>query len=165
MSSLVYLLVWSPPPHFFTQSVSSFRNTCPYHCNLFCCTNAFKRTINHWWWVSQTCCGAGSSWQSAVTVLSINEWRVDERQSRGSWATWLRPENTASHSSKTSSSASAAATREWNDSVRHCSMKHCTTSSDTRWHSVASEPKTRRFDAVYNTHTFTISPSVWPQST
>ena len=22
--------------HFFTQSVSSFRNTCPYHCNLFC---------------------------------------------------------------------------------------------------------------------------------
>ena len=24
--------------HFFTQSVSSFRNTCPYHCNLFCYT-------------------------------------------------------------------------------------------------------------------------------
>jgi len=24
--------------HFFTQSLSSFRNTCPYHCNLFCCT-------------------------------------------------------------------------------------------------------------------------------
>ena len=24
--------------HFFTQSVSSFRNTCPYHCNLFCCS-------------------------------------------------------------------------------------------------------------------------------
>jgi len=23
--------------HFFTQSVSSFRNTCPYHRNLFCC--------------------------------------------------------------------------------------------------------------------------------
>ena len=23
--------------HFFTQSVSSFRRTCPYHCNLFCC--------------------------------------------------------------------------------------------------------------------------------
>jgi len=23
--------------HFFTQSVSSFRNTCPYHHNLFCC--------------------------------------------------------------------------------------------------------------------------------
>ena len=22
--------------HFFTQSVSSFCNTCPYHCNLFC---------------------------------------------------------------------------------------------------------------------------------
>ena len=41
MSSLVYLLVRSPPPHipnFFTQSVSSFRNTCPYHCNLFCCS-------------------------------------------------------------------------------------------------------------------------------
>jgi len=24
--------------HFFTQSVSSFHNTCPYHCNLFCCS-------------------------------------------------------------------------------------------------------------------------------
>jgi len=24
--------------HFFTQSVSSFRNTCPYHRNLFCCS-------------------------------------------------------------------------------------------------------------------------------
>jgi len=24
--------------HFFTQSVSSFRNTCPYHCSLFCCS-------------------------------------------------------------------------------------------------------------------------------
>jgi len=23
---------------FFTQSVSSFRSTCPYHCNLFCCS-------------------------------------------------------------------------------------------------------------------------------
>ena len=24
--------------HFFMQSVSSFRSTCPYHCNLFCCS-------------------------------------------------------------------------------------------------------------------------------
>jgi len=24
--------------HFLTQSVSSFRNTCPYHRNLFCCS-------------------------------------------------------------------------------------------------------------------------------
>jgi len=24
--------------HFFTQSVSSFHNTCPYHLNLFCCS-------------------------------------------------------------------------------------------------------------------------------
>jgi len=24
--------------HFFTQSLSSFRNTCPYHRNLFCCS-------------------------------------------------------------------------------------------------------------------------------
>ena len=24
--------------HFFTQSVSSFRSTCPYHHNLFCCS-------------------------------------------------------------------------------------------------------------------------------
>jgi len=24
--------------HFFTQSVSSFRSTCPYYCNLFCCS-------------------------------------------------------------------------------------------------------------------------------
>jgi len=24
--------------HFFSQSVSSFCNTCPYHCSLFCCS-------------------------------------------------------------------------------------------------------------------------------
>jgi len=24
--------------HFFTQSMSSFLNTCPYHCSLFCCS-------------------------------------------------------------------------------------------------------------------------------
>jgi len=24
--------------HFFTQSLSSFHSTCPYHCNLFCCS-------------------------------------------------------------------------------------------------------------------------------
>jgi len=24
--------------HFFAQSLSSFRSTCPYHCNLFCCS-------------------------------------------------------------------------------------------------------------------------------
>jgi len=24
--------------NFFTQSLSSFRSTCPYHCNLFCCS-------------------------------------------------------------------------------------------------------------------------------
>jgi len=24
--------------HFFTQSASSFRSTCPYHHNLFCCS-------------------------------------------------------------------------------------------------------------------------------
>jgi len=34
---------WSGAPtsysiHFFTQSVSSFRSTCPYHHNLFCCS-------------------------------------------------------------------------------------------------------------------------------
>jgi len=35
-------LVWSPSTsysiHFFTQPVSSFRSTCPYHRNLFCCS-------------------------------------------------------------------------------------------------------------------------------
>ena len=42
MSSLVYLLVCTLEPstsysiHFVTQSVSSFRNKCPYHRNLFC---------------------------------------------------------------------------------------------------------------------------------
>jgi len=29
--------------HFFTQSFSSFRSTCPYHCNLFCCTHTHNR--------------------------------------------------------------------------------------------------------------------------
>ena len=42
MSSLVYLLLWSPPPHTpyisLTQSVSSFCNTCRYHWRMFCCS-------------------------------------------------------------------------------------------------------------------------------
>ena len=34
--------------HFFTQSVSSFRSTCPYHRNLFSCSiNTKKTTIKH----------------------------------------------------------------------------------------------------------------------
>jgi len=37
--SLVYLLAWHPPVHTsITKSLSSFRSTCPYHCNLFCCS-------------------------------------------------------------------------------------------------------------------------------
>jgi len=40
--SLVYLLAWHPPSiHFFTQSLSSFCSTCPYHCNLFCWNTEF----------------------------------------------------------------------------------------------------------------------------
>ena len=31
--------------HFFTQSLSSFCNTCPYHRNLFCCSNDVMPTI------------------------------------------------------------------------------------------------------------------------
>jgi len=42
-SSLVYFLVWSP--HFFAQSVSSFRNTCPYHRSLFCCSTTIIPSI------------------------------------------------------------------------------------------------------------------------
>jgi len=42
MSSLVYLFVWSPPPHIpyisSPNHLSSFRSTCPYHRNLFCCS-------------------------------------------------------------------------------------------------------------------------------
>ena len=33
--------------HFFTQSLSSFRSTCPYQCSLFCCnTNAMSLCTN-----------------------------------------------------------------------------------------------------------------------
>jgi len=41
MSSLVYLLVWSPPPHIpyiSSPNQSSFHSTCPCHRNLFCCS-------------------------------------------------------------------------------------------------------------------------------
>jgi len=31
--------------HFFTQSVPSFRNTCPYHRNLFCCSTKIISSI------------------------------------------------------------------------------------------------------------------------
>ena len=45
-SCLVYLLVTSYSIHFFTQSMSSFRNTCPYHCNLFCCSTKIISSIH-----------------------------------------------------------------------------------------------------------------------
>ena len=32
-------------PHFFTQSMSSFCNTCPCHCNLFCCSTNILSSI------------------------------------------------------------------------------------------------------------------------
>ena len=31
--------------HFFTQSVSSFRNTCPYHRNLICCSTKITSSV------------------------------------------------------------------------------------------------------------------------
>jgi len=42
LSKFSYSTSWPGILHFmlhtfFTQSLSSFRNTCPYHCNLFCC--------------------------------------------------------------------------------------------------------------------------------
>jgi len=39
--SLVYLLAWHPPlhtPYISSPNQSSFRSTCPYHHNLFCCS-------------------------------------------------------------------------------------------------------------------------------
>jgi len=37
-SSFLCLAPFTPYSiHFFIQSLSSFRRTCPYHCNLFCC--------------------------------------------------------------------------------------------------------------------------------
>jgi len=33
---------YSIPVHFFTQSLSSFHNTCPYHRNLFCCSTDYR---------------------------------------------------------------------------------------------------------------------------
>ena len=47
--SLVYLLVLGPPPRipyiFFTKSVYSFGNTCPYHHNLFYCSTEIISSI------------------------------------------------------------------------------------------------------------------------
>jgi len=31
--------------HFITHSLSSFHNTCPYHCNLFCCSTQIISSI------------------------------------------------------------------------------------------------------------------------
>jgi len=33
--------------HFFIQSLFSFRSTCPYHCNLFCCSTEIIRGLFH----------------------------------------------------------------------------------------------------------------------
>jgi len=45
--SLVYLLAWHPPLHtpYFIQSLSSFRSTCPYHRNLFCCSTEIMSKV------------------------------------------------------------------------------------------------------------------------
>jgi len=47
-SSLVYLGLEPFTPHsihFFTQSLSSFCNTCPYYQNMFCCSNEIMSSI------------------------------------------------------------------------------------------------------------------------
>ena len=31
--------------HFFTQSLSSFCSTCPFHCNLFCCGTNYRNYV------------------------------------------------------------------------------------------------------------------------
>jgi len=43
--SLVYFLATSYSLHFFTQSLSSFCRTCPYHCNLFCCSTKIMSVL------------------------------------------------------------------------------------------------------------------------
>ena len=43
-SSLVYLLVCSPPPHI--PYISSFRNTWTYHRNLFCCSTKSSPSLS-----------------------------------------------------------------------------------------------------------------------
>ena len=37
--------------HFFTQSASSFCNTCPYHCSLFCCSTKIVSSIPNLYWL------------------------------------------------------------------------------------------------------------------
>ena len=51
VSSSAYLWVWSHTYsiHFFTQSLSSFHNTCPYHRNLFCCSSDVMSAIPSLW--------------------------------------------------------------------------------------------------------------------
>ena len=47
-SSLVYVLVWSPPPHtayVITQSVFSFHNACSYHYSTFFCSTKVISSI------------------------------------------------------------------------------------------------------------------------
>ena len=39
--------------HFFTQSLSSFRNTCPYHRNLFCCSTEIMHCAQR---ITLLCC-------------------------------------------------------------------------------------------------------------
>jgi len=55
--SLVYLLAWHPQLHTpyisYPQSLSCFHNTCPYHCKLFCKTDAgevesYRKEVLFW---------------------------------------------------------------------------------------------------------------------
>ena len=50
--------------HFFTQSLSSFRSTCPYHHNLFCCNEL--RIISRWHIDCHNCCHQSHSASSYV---------------------------------------------------------------------------------------------------
>jgi len=64
------------PIHFFTQSLSFFRNTCPYHRSLFCCN-----TCVMYWYLLARCkhgeypaCGIFSTlfgrWPFAVSIAA-----------------------------------------------------------------------------------------------
>jgi len=48
MSSLVYLLVWSPPlhiPYISSPNQCLFCNTCPYNHNVFCCSTKIISSV------------------------------------------------------------------------------------------------------------------------
>jgi len=74
--------------HFFTQSLSSFCSTCPYYCNLFCCSTEIMSFPN-----LEALCSTLEGWQkSELNLLYVLLPNQHCESTKGNVVHWLKPE-------------------------------------------------------------------------